>query len=126
MMSEIDTLLSDYDETVQAISRALHEQVVAALPDANEIVTGHKNISYHTDAGVMKGGMVYIAPFKASVNLGFMDGVDLPDPAGLLKGTGKRLRHIKFTTLAQVTEREAAVRALLDAAREHEAQRNTE
>jgi hypothetical protein len=65
----------------------------------------------------MKGGMVYIAPFKESVNLGFMDGVDLDDPQNLLGGTGKRLRHIKFHSAAEVDEMERAVIHLLQQAK---------
>lgn len=114
-MQAIKELLVDYDETVQAIAWRLRELIVGVMPDANEIVTGHKNISYSTDAGQMKGGMAYIAPLKDSVNLGFIDGVDLDDPQALLKGTGKRLRHIKFTSLAQVNEAEATILILLQA-----------
>lgn len=120
-MDAIETLLSNYDESVQATAWALRALVVEIMPDANEIVTGHKNISYSTDAGTMRGGMVYIAPYTATVNLGFMDGVDLPDPDSLLEGAGKRLRHIKFKTVAQVQAAEAPVRALLQAAQDYKA-----
>jgi uncharacterized protein YdeI (YjbR/CyaY-like superfamily) len=46
-----------------------------------------------------------------------MDGVDLADPDGLLKGTGKRLRHIKFKTVAEVEQLESQVRDLLEQAK---------
>jgi hypothetical protein len=118
MMNVIDGLLADYDVAIVATARRLRALVVEIMPDANEIVTGHKNISYSTDAGQMKGGMVYIAPLKTSVNLGFMDGVDLPDPQGLLAGTGKRLRHIKFKTAAEIDTLEPHLRDLIHAARE--------
>jgi len=106
-MDDVQTFLSQYDEHVQAIASRLRTLVVQVMPEANEVITGHKNISYSTDAGQMKGGMVYVAPFKDSVNLGFMDGIDLEDPQKLLDGTGKRLRHIKFRSLAAVEENEA-------------------
>ena len=41
-------------------------------------------------------GFMSIGPQKDYVNLYFMDGVDLPDPDGLLEGAGKRLRHVKI------------------------------
>jgi len=116
-LSDIDNLLADYNSGVQSIVRILRQLVVEEIPQANEIVTGHKNISYSTDAGTMKGGMVYIAPFKDSVNLGFVDGIDLPDPHGLLAGTGKRLRHIKFRSTEQIDSQESQVRDLLRAAK---------
>jgi hypothetical protein len=37
----------------------------------------------------------YVNVFKAHVNVGFFHGADLPDPAGLLEGTGRRMRHVK-------------------------------
>jgi hypothetical protein len=38
----------------------------------------------------------YIAAQKNDVNLGFYYGAELPDPEGLLQGTGKLLRHVKI------------------------------
>jgi hypothetical protein len=37
----------------------------------------------------------YVDAFKAHVNIGFFHGASLPDPAGLLQGTGKYMRHVK-------------------------------
>jgi hypothetical protein len=37
----------------------------------------------------------YVGVFRAHVNIGFFHGAALPDPAGLLQGTGKRMRHVK-------------------------------
>lgn len=37
----------------------------------------------------------YVGLFKTHVNLGFFHGTALPDPAGLLQGTGKYMRHVK-------------------------------
>lgn len=38
----------------------------------------------------------YVNAFKAHVNVGFYLGAKLPDPAGLLEGNGKRMRHVKI------------------------------
>ncbi|MBL8851156.1 MAG: DUF1801 domain-containing protein [Planctomycetaceae bacterium] len=38
----------------------------------------------------------YVNAFTAHVNVGFYHGADLPDPARLLEGTGKRMRHVKL------------------------------
>ena len=38
----------------------------------------------------------YVNAFKAHANVGFFHGAMLPDPAGLLEGTGKRMRHVKL------------------------------
>jgi hypothetical protein len=38
----------------------------------------------------------YVNAFKAHASVGFFMGARLPDPAGLLEGTGKRMRHVKL------------------------------
>jgi hypothetical protein len=38
----------------------------------------------------------YVNIFKAHVNVGFFNGAMLADPAGLLLGSGKRMRHVKL------------------------------
>jgi hypothetical protein len=37
----------------------------------------------------------YVNVFKAHINVGFFLGAELEDPAGLLEGSGKRMRHVK-------------------------------
>jgi hypothetical protein len=38
----------------------------------------------------------YVDAFTAHVNVGFYLGAELVDPAGLLEGTGKFMRHVKL------------------------------
>lgn len=38
----------------------------------------------------------YVNAFTAHVNVGFFCGSFLDDPAGLLEGSGKRMRHVKL------------------------------
>ena len=38
----------------------------------------------------------YVNAFKAHANVGFYRGANLSDPAGLLVGDGKRMRHVKL------------------------------
>jgi hypothetical protein len=56
----------------------------------------------------------YVNVFTSHVNVGFFQGASLPDPAHLLQGTGKFMRHVKLKpgTAANV----AAVRRLIKAA----------
>jgi hypothetical protein len=37
----------------------------------------------------------YVGVFRDHVNVGFFHGNALPDPAGLLQGTGRYMRHVK-------------------------------
>jgi hypothetical protein len=39
----------------------------------------------------------YVNVFTSHVNVGFFQGAALPDPARLLQGSGKRMRHVKLT-----------------------------
>ena len=38
----------------------------------------------------------YVGAFRDHVNVGFFFGALLNDPAGLLEGTGRRMRHVKL------------------------------
>jgi hypothetical protein len=38
----------------------------------------------------------YVNAFTAHVNVGFFHGAALPDPARLLQGTGRSMRHVKL------------------------------
>ena len=48
----------------------------------------------------------YVNVFTAHVNVGFFQGASLRDPAGLLEGTGKFMRHVKLSPETEV-DREA-------------------
>jgi hypothetical protein len=56
----------------------------------------------------------YVNAFKAHVNVGFYHGAALDDPAGLLEGTGKRMRHVKLRPGRELNL--AALGDLIDAA----------
>jgi hypothetical protein len=56
----------------------------------------------------------YVNVFKAHVNVGFFLGAELDDPAHLLEGTGRRMRHVKVRPGAALDT--AALSALVQAA----------
>jgi hypothetical protein len=47
-------------------------------------------------ACVQDAAFGYVNAFTAHVNVGFFQGAGLDDPADLLQGTGKRMRHVKL------------------------------
>lgn len=55
-----------------------------------------------------------IEGFEAHVNLKFFKGADLGDPHGILKGTGKGVRHARFRSPEDVEEDK--IRPLIDEA----------
>ena len=56
----------------------------------------------------------YVGVYTAHVNVGLFHGASLSDPAGLLVGSGKRMRHVKLTPGTDVDD--AALRSLIAAA----------
>ena len=93
--------------------------VLATVDDqSTETASPKQKALYYTlGRGKMTDGYVYIMGHRDHVNLGFFHGTDLPDPEGRLEGNGKKLRHIKIRTLAEVDA--PTTRALIDAAFNH-------
>lgn len=56
----------------------------------------------------------YVGVFRAHVNIGFFHGASLRDPARLLEGTGKYMRHVKLKPGVPIDS--AALEALVLAA----------
>jgi predicted enzyme related to lactoylglutathione lyase len=65
-------------------------------------------------ACVDDAGFAYVDAFQSHVNVGFFQGASLPDPVGLLRGTGKRMRHVRLGP--GIPSDEGALRALIRAA----------
>lgn len=110
-----DELLQETADELAQIARRLRDVVLDVDPQAVEVVRlGDNAASYGVGPKKMSEAYCYIMPQKNWVNLGFYAGADLPDPEGLLEGTGKRLRHIKVKSLTGAEQ--TAVRALIAAA----------
>jgi hypothetical protein len=56
----------------------------------------------------------YVNAFTSHVNVGFFQGASLPDPACMLQGTGKFMRHVKLRPATPTNA--AALTALIEAA----------
>jgi len=59
----------------------------------------------HPTACVGDAAFCYVNAFTAHVNVGFFLGAWLDDPAGLLEGTGKFMRHVKLRPECDVDAR---------------------
>ena len=110
-----EDLLAMTGESVRPIAIALRQKVFDVDPNACEVVRlGDRAATYGVGPRKMIDGYAYILPHKRWVNLGFYQGADLPDPEGLLEGTGARMRHVKVHSLDDVER--PAVGTLLEAA----------
>jgi hypothetical protein len=93
-------LMDITEPTMRPIAQRLREIVVDVHPDTVEVVRlGDRAATYGVGPKKMSEGYAYILPHKNWVNLGFYKGAELPDPAGIMEGTGKKLRHVKVRSV---------------------------
>ena len=114
MSDEIDRFLGDYGDDVSAISRSARRLVLDVFPDAHETLDrGNRIVAYATGPRGRKDLWVGIAPHSSHVNLQLANGALIEDPAGLVEGTGKRVRHVKLRSVEDVER--SQLRSLLEA-----------
>ena len=114
MSSELEPFLAPYHPEVRALALKLRALIREVMPDAIEQLDPPAHlIGYGLDR-TYKGLICGITLHKAHINLMFARGMELPDPEGLLVGTGKRARHV---TIRQEAELDSpAIHTLLRAA----------
>ena len=81
----------DTADPMRMIVRPWFEQMRGLGDDVSECLHDHM-----PTACVEGAAFAYVNAFTAHAALGFFHGAALPDPAGLLEGTGKRMRHVKM------------------------------
>ncbi len=110
----VAALLATYSSEVCDLAWRVRAAVLTVFPQAVEQVDRPRKLIGYSVGPKMADVVCVIMPLKTAVNLGFARGTNLPDPAGLLEGTGKRARHVKITTPTDLDN--PALRALLEAA----------
>jgi len=106
---EVETWLEEHPDGLGQIAARWFEVMRAQGDDVREVM----HDGYPT-ACVGDAAFAYVGAFRAHVNVGFFEGNGLPDPHGLLEGTGKRMRHVKLRPGQEIDAR--ALRALIGAA----------
>ena len=107
-----DDLVDPLEPDLRSVARRLREMILGVHPGAVEVVRlGDNAATYGVGPKKMSEGYAYILPYRKWVNLGFYRGTDLPDPEGLLEGSGARMRHVKVATVE--TAQLSAVRDLV-------------
>lgn len=86
----IDTWMEKHSGDLGAIARHWFEVMRNCGDDVRELL--HDG---HPTACVGGAAFAYVNAFTAHVNVGFFRGAELVDPAGLLEGTGRYMRHVK-------------------------------
>ena len=87
----IDAWMNQHSGELGAIARHWFDVIRGCGDDVREVL--HDG---HPTACIDDAGFAYVNAFTAHVNVGFFRGAELPDPAGLLEGTGKYMRHVKL------------------------------
>ena len=100
---------------MRPIARRLREIIVDIDPDSVEVVRlGDRAATYGVGPKKMSEGYAYILPHDSWVNLGFYKGALLSDPAGLMEGTGAKMRHVKVRSVDDAGQ--PAIRSLIEEA----------
>jgi hypothetical protein len=97
--ADVDRLLAEHSPELQAIERALRGTIHAEFPDAIEQVDFPDKLIAFGRTMKIRGLLFAIIAHQAHVNLQLADGAVLPDPAGIIEGTGKRIRHVKIRSV---------------------------
>jgi hypothetical protein len=115
--ADIERLLAEHSAEIQAIERALRETIRGEFPEAVEQVDFSNKLIAFGRSMRMRGLQFAIIAHKTWVNLQLADGADLPNPHGLIEGTGKRIRHVKVRSVEAASSKPvvAAIRAQLAA-----------
>jgi len=111
--ADFETLLASQAPEVVTTARALRAAIRAAMPETVEQVDFGNRLLAFGKSMAMRDLTFAIIPHTAHVNLQLADGVDLPDPGGLIEGTGKRIRHVKVRSVEAAGS--PALRTIIDA-----------
>ncbi|MGE3857307.1 MAG: DUF1801 domain-containing protein [Dehalococcoidia bacterium] len=98
--ASVDAWLRAQPPDLRDLASAWFERIRACGEDVRELL--HDG---HPTACVDDVAFAYVDAFTAHVNVGFFFGAELRDPAALLEGRGRRMRHAKLRPGATVDER---------------------
>lgn len=93
-----DENLASHTPDVQAAARALEAVIREALLDVVVQYDPGNGLLAFGRSMKMRDLLFALIPHAGWVNLQLVDGALLPNPDGLIEGTGKKIRHIKVRT----------------------------
>jgi hypothetical protein len=105
----IDAWMKQHQGDLGAIARQWFEVMRKCGDEVRELLHDGCPVACLGDAP-----FAYVNVFTSHANVGFFQGAALPDPARLLQGTGKFMRHVKLRPGSLTNA--AALNQLIDAA----------
>ncbi len=96
--------LAPYGPEITALALAVRALVMDEAPGAAELIYDAYNAvaTGFSFTGRPSDACIHIAVYAKWVNLGFNYGAGLPDPKKLLQGTGRRVRHLRIASPADL------------------------
>ena len=107
--SAVERWLSDDPVELRSIAKEWFAHMRRCGDDVRELMHDGCPVACVEDAP-----FGYVNTFKSHINVGFFYGAMLDDPARLLEGSGKRMRHVKLQPDSDLDEQ--SLRNLIDAA----------
>lgn len=80
-----------HDDLLRGVVEPLFERLKACGPEVRELIHDGRPTACANEAA-----FAYVDAYGRHANIGFFFGAFLDDPAGLLEGSGKRMRHVKL------------------------------
>src|SRR5688572_24144399 len=116
--AELTAIIDHRPPEMAKLTKAVLAKVRERLPGSVEMVYDKKNALVIGFCSAARASNVInsIAVYAKWINLYFFEGDTLPDPEGLLQGSGSMVRSIRVTDAAELDR--PAVRALMAAAAE--------
>jgi hypothetical protein len=105
----IDAYAARKDKELGRLATELRLFMRTTVPGIKETVNPWKIPTFESN-----GPMCFFSIGKKHVTFGFLRGTSLPDPAKLLEGTGKNLRHVKLCVVEDL--RKPALKKLIQSA----------
>lgn len=87
----VDRWIQEQPGELGAIAKRWFDAIRGCGSDVRELL--HDG---HPTACVDDAAFAYVNVFRSHVNVGFFRGAELPDPKGILEGTGRFMRHVKL------------------------------
>lgn len=100
---ELEDLLAAYDANVRALALETRSVILATVPGIEETVDMQDKVVGYGFGPGYANLICTIILSKSGVKLGIVDSATLPDPDGLLEGTGKRHRYVACKKSSDIT-----------------------
>jgi len=117
--SQLREFISKFKPAHRSLIRSLRKRLRIRFPSAHELVYDNYNffVIGYSATERPSDAFISIAASAKGIGICFIRGASLPDPKGILQGSGKQTRFIRLKTAASVERSEVAELLSVAAAR---------